>query len=475
MPTVQDYDESEDEQGAGGSAHRVAMGGGGAQLKQATPQQQSSFVPWERFVSANKDVASREANSLNSEVGGEVSGVKGQTQDAQTAFNKGIEGQYEHQQPAKPQSGAIAAPHPASQASTFGNSASQGAFGRFAQQNAAPASTPRGPLTRQEGPMVPPTQLKPDISEQRTGVTANALNNGPQGPKDLEGMLGQDAWGKLLGGAVKGQADAQALGSETGVQGLIQQRAQAPLAQGGAFDAALEYGQGQKAFGQTAKSGADLVGGVAGANEGAQGSWNRLLGDIGEARRQRDATAEADAFNAAQARGGQQGSTYDPEANAKATQDAWDALNAGGGLSAYTFFGGPGGVNGVGSKDSFFDALKWGGGYPAGQQNVQGAMTADQIVNSVASGLGLNQQQVEEMFQKMSDEDWQKFWLLGVIPVGTPGVDPSKTGVPGAWNSPYAQGAGKYHDGGGMMNALDNFNETTGKTMGEVALAALGI
>jgi hypothetical protein len=241
MPNINDYDKSEEDNGAptsvsSGSPGSTVSSGGGMAPSGASPQHEETFTPWSRFVNANKEVSDREAGKLQSSVQNDVNAATSGREGAAKAQQQGVESNYSQ--------GSSFAP------AAFGGSSS--GFGR----KAAPGAGTQG------------------------GLTNDALN-APKGSQDLESQLGPDAWAKLLGQTGKAGAEANALGSETGVQGLIQERAAKPLAQGGAFDAALESQAGAPGFQALNKQYGDnqLFGQLAQADTAAQGRWQKLMGD----------------------------------------------------------------------------------------------------------------------------------------------------------------------------------------------------
>ena len=221
------------------------------QLASATPQKDSGFVPWSRFVSANQEVAGREANKVNSQVSGDINAASKTANDASNAFGAAIESNYGHEGDKRA--------GPRNQTDDQRASGATGGFG-----STAGFTTPNAPPSREAltgaasnmtkgfggSPTAAPTGIAPKSlyaapqEGNRIGLQPGSIDN-PKGSKDLESSMGADAWSKLIGDTAHAQDEAGALGSETGLQGLIQKGASAPLAQGGAFDAALEYGQGQ--------------------------------------------------------------------------------------------------------------------------------------------------------------------------------------------------------------------------------------
>lgn len=149
----------------------------------------------------------------------------------------------------------------------------------------------------------------------------NGLPNGPntlmsdvvngrgavRGAPDLETAAGADTWASLLGNATKAEGEANALGSETGVQALLQQQQAGP--ENSAFDAALINGSGGPGFQKLAQQygGQQLEQQIAGANQNAQNQWASLQGDLA-ARHASDAAEQA----AGPAASGDLGATASP-------------------------------------------------------------------------------------------------------------------------------------------------------------------
>ncbi len=311
MPLVPDYDSSEEDEGAAGSSGGLSGGssggggGGSSRFVQGTPQQEKAFTPWSRFVSANEEVSHRSADRLNSRIQGEVAGAKKGQADATDAFGKGIESNYSHWgdssapaggfgEPEKPkeQQGRLGWPEEAE----FGFTPQADHSEPASQATAAPVG--HAPVTGLvAGDDEKPVFNAPDQPRTRTGLLGDSIDN-PKGAKDLEAQLGPDGWKKLLGDTRDAMVDSAGLGSETGVQALLQQQGNSPNS---AFDAALINGAGNKAFAETAKSGVGLGDNLAANNMGAQQAWQKLMGDVDTAKHDRSATAEADAFNAKQA------------------------------------------------------------------------------------------------------------------------------------------------------------------------------
>lgn len=240
---------------------------GGARQATSTAQpEQSNFVPWSRFVGANKDVSERNAAQLQAGAQGEINHANAARDAATSSFNKTVESNYTPVNTG-PKASANAS---AKKATAWGNiGPSQGAPGQVPQQGMA-------------------------VGAGFGGLTDAARDNGPQGAPDLEQHLGEQAWGKLLGDTAKAQQDATALGSESGVEAMLQKQGAAPNS---AFDAALVSGAGGKGFQETAKSAEPLGNQLAGAAKDSQTTWGKLLGDVDKARFDKTATDEANTFN----------------------------------------------------------------------------------------------------------------------------------------------------------------------------------
>ncbi len=262
---------------SGGSSSAGAPGA----PRQATPsvQHESTFTPWSRFTAANQDVSSREAGKLASGVQGDVAAAE-QARDTATAENK-------KQLGSNYESGTDPFNQPTSAGATkYAGSGGEESKGFQQTQQASFAKY-----------KPPEADIKNDRYElnTNTGGDPTTYTQNVAGSKDLESQMGADAWGKLLGQTGKAQGETQALGSETGVQSLLQQKAAAPLAQGGAFDAALLSGAGGPQFNDISNKYKDdaLGKALAGANSDAQGRWGRLTGDLSAEQKTRDDAIKA--------------------------------------------------------------------------------------------------------------------------------------------------------------------------------------
>ena len=301
MPSIPDFSEDEENDGPYSGGGGGASGGGAAVSGAASKQNEPEFVPWSRFVEANKDVSTREANDLNTAVSTRVADANKQRTDASSAFQSGIDSNYDVSAPTA--GGPRRQPKAASQA--FGTGTSASAFGAQPESTgvAAPPSfqqkAPAGMSAMQSGaPQTGPQSMQ--LGDKRQ-LKDSVVANGPQGPKSIAEQMGAEGWGRLVGDTSATEAAAKSLGSESGVEALLQQGGNTPNS---AFDAALVNGQGRTAFGDTSKSGAGLSGQLTGALENSQNAWDGLAFEAGDARAQKakrdfeaQATAEADAFN----------------------------------------------------------------------------------------------------------------------------------------------------------------------------------
>lgn len=159
-----------------------------------------------------------------------------------------------------------------------------------AQTPAAPPTTPWSSFTAPSATANPlqkatSTQQTPGMSAMQTQVrsqnlTPNVAANGSPTPQDLETEMGPAAWSSLMGNVTRAQGEAGALGSETGVQSLIQSGQSAP--ENTAFDAALINGAGGPGFYNLSNKygGSQLTDAVTNAEQNSQNEWGQLQGDI---------------------------------------------------------------------------------------------------------------------------------------------------------------------------------------------------
>lgn len=342
MPTTNDFDENDKDEAAPGlnpaQAESVGTATGAAKQTRASTGQQQEYVPWENFVNANKAVSGREAGKLQGQVQGDVSRAQGDLSSAQSGFNQGIDSNYGGSksegassdssaaaQPttaraAAPQARNITTPQPESAAAQQATP-----WASFTGQAAKPPAPPPGP-PNPPPPPPPPGPPPPNTPTPTPGVAgppppqiptapapsaktfggglrdrfvspqlANELQDAsraqqlnaaaaagtPTGAHDLESSAGSDAWSKLLSDTNTATQEANALGSEQGVQGLLQRNQTTPVGDS-AFDAALLEGQGQRGFNDLASKygGTQLEKGVVDAEKAAQARWAQLQSDI---------------------------------------------------------------------------------------------------------------------------------------------------------------------------------------------------
>jgi hypothetical protein len=305
MPAIADYsEEDEDAGGAGGgalSAGGMPGGGassgapGGARQAQPSKQQEQAFVPWSRFVDANADVSKREAGKLNSAVRGQVDAAKKAGDTAMDAFNNQVASNYDRAKTPFQKGFADGKEQPQTNDASGGFMAGksiglqQNVLAR-GQNVAAPKGNPNKPP--------PERPLLSYVAENTlAGPKASAVENGPTGSKDLEAMMGAEAWDSLVGDTTKAAADANALGSEAGVEGLLQKQGNSPNS---AFDAALTNGAAGSSFGETAKAGEGLSDALGNRLDGSQRAWQTLVGDIDSARDTQRREGEQDELFAAE-------------------------------------------------------------------------------------------------------------------------------------------------------------------------------
>jgi hypothetical protein len=321
-----------------------------------------------------------------------------------------------------------------------------------------------------------PTAGVPGVLEQygrSQALAPGAANKAANGPKDLEQSLGEAKWNSLLGETTKAQQEANALGSESGVQGLLQQGQSSPE-QNTAFDAALINGQGGPQFRDLAQKygGNQLEQGVVNADQKAQDAWKQLQGDV-DARAAWDASAKGPAGAGSVSQLSPTGVTagasgYDPSKDDHQdhslddvrTQNSagWNAVSA-----ELGFLFGP---NGDGNT-SGADWVKNLGSLEATGMGQPGSLGVQitQAVGNAEKSLGMSQNDFYSALSKMSPRELGDFWALGVIPQWMNVQGGYGKGVPGGWQSPYIQQTLSYGNDGGMWNAILNMWKTGASTV----------
>lgn len=210
-----------------------------------------------------------------------------------------------------------------------GDNASPAATQGTAPAQATPAANtagnkpppPPGYAPTPQSPAAPPPLSDAD---RQAALTQEAMGGGV-GPHDLEGSAGQQAWAQLLGDTIRGEQEANALGSEKGVQALLQR--DNPYAdENSAFDAALLEGPGQRQFRDLSRQygQGSMEDAVVKAEQASQDKWKQLQGDI-DARKKREAAAKAAADQGQAAP--QPEAQHPPEEAGTVTGDNGDKLN----------------------------------------------------------------------------------------------------------------------------------------------------
>lgn len=305
--------------------------------KQAPQQhaQQQEYVPWSSFEAANRDVSQRESKKLQGKVQGDVDHARTELGDAQEAFDAGLDSNYVRG--GKQKLAAAQGGFGQLEASMFDEPQAAAGAGNVAQQQQQSLVTPTtsnpwesflsgrpdafqsqvtapapeisataapstgigdlfgGPGARMhagEPEAAPLGSRLAQFDNDPLHLTSDAIGGKAAGSKDLETSMGKDAWQSLLGDTLGAQQEANALGSEEGVQALLQRAGTTPGPYGysgldaksgpAAFDAALINGAGQRDFGQLAQQfgGDQLTKGVVDAQKGSQDRWKQLQGDI---------------------------------------------------------------------------------------------------------------------------------------------------------------------------------------------------
>ncbi len=319
MPSVNDYDPN-DPDGSGssdGAGGGLSSSGGGQLFGGASKQHEQAFTPWSRFASANSEVSDREAGKLKSQVGGDVDSAMNALDKANRAYGKQVNANYTNPNTDRETRGdpndLYGAPSAA--AVGAGNAFRSTAFGQPApawgaltggkpganpgSQTQAPGRAPTG-VNKTVGTTPPATGVS-EVGGKVSELNANAVANGPQGPKDLQSSMSPDAWAGLTGQISKANEEASALGKESGVQALLSQNSGAPAT---GFDAALVGGSGQQqGFGQTARQFGNfaLPQQLLNSEQGSQDAWSRMTDQAAQGRaaeKQRAANAQRDADNA---------------------------------------------------------------------------------------------------------------------------------------------------------------------------------
>jgi hypothetical protein len=443
------------------------------------------FVPWERFVSANADVSRREANKLKASAQGRVDRAEQGREAAESSHSAALDSNYSW---AGKGSGGFGGGsvggfgnseieqkeiRPAQQLSPGPNAQAVGK--NLEEQIGAPAwSSLVGDTARAQqsaSALGSEAGVQASLGPEATGFDA-ALISGAGG-EDFRSMaknyggqqLGErlveanqdasNAWSSLMRDIDRSMADgAVASGTGGGMAGRpevsVSPYATSPAAAvdwlsralgGGYGDAVSDLQKFQKWARAIYGPGADL---------------NKLKADMAkmtweEFEAFRSGTVPEWMGNGASTQGfhglGQ-------TAAEKAVSDIRAAAKKA--IASYSFGGGYG-VNSLGNRDQFLAALasgqkyggggNWGGGSdPSVAQNADGA----------AKALGISTEALVDSIERMTDEEYQDFWLLGVIPEWMTGAKGFGLGTVGGWQSPFLKGIMGYGNDGGMWNAVAN-------------------
>lgn len=313
MPFIADYDNEEEDRLPGSGGRRIGAQSGTV-LAEPTKQTESGFVPWDRFVSANQDVSQREAGKLSGSVESQAEAVTSDLDKASKQQEKDIASNYVGgQQPAAPAFGNLANPSKQEQPEAFGIGRTpppgvqalidkQPQGGLNTQTAPAQVAAPKvsdlqtmngAPIHRRpDGPaLVSKRTIDPD--KLQTDFTSGAPKTSGAnlaGAKSLEDQFktgGADAWENFLKESLRAGSGATALGTEGGVEGLLQQTTQAPNS---AFDGALISGQGGKQFQDLFKQygGGQLQDSILKGNQDAMQRWQDFMKDVDSSASARD-------------------------------------------------------------------------------------------------------------------------------------------------------------------------------------------
>ncbi len=448
MPVLDDYDPNDEKTqgGFGADGSSGSSSGGGQLFGGASKQHEQAYTPWSRFTSANSEVAGREAGKLQQQVGGDITSAMSGLDNANAAYNKGIAANYQQQ---GNQAGTEARAQGGKQAAqgvgnAFGGS-SWASFGAptaqtqqapslamaqpgvspakaAADRRGAPSPPPPQQVGRGSSPFAPPpaaplgrpNAVAPGSSGTGLGggaeltkdpqVNANALANGPRGPKDLESSMAPSAWDSLTGKVTKANDEATQLGSQSGVQALLSQNSGAPAT---GFDAALINQNGQQGFADaSAKFGNGvLTGQQANSEQASQNAWSKLGGDIDQQKKTDAARAGAQQVDADNARGvtdlaGPAG----PKALSETEQQAANIAQ-----SARQDFGKQLGV--FGDRSGMIGALE---NDTPNSKNYNANSSAQ--VKFMLDQLGISNAELRADIAKMTEDEYTMFAMGGIIP-----------------------------------------------------------
>lgn len=289
------------------------------------------------------------------------------------------------------------------------------------------------------------------LGSDATGFQNAAASGTVQGPSNPED-LGQTNWGSAAINANQKYGGPTDINSYDPTLATNVQNASDTLQSAGGTDKSTAIGETYGAKGSTGAAGGAFDSFLTGA-----GAYGSQLAALAPSYQNLTNTLGVDASNAqTQAAQGMLTSQNDAQAwgnyaNGQVAETAIDQYmktNAAN-LSNYINNGtpgsymskqAPGSVLGIGTQQSFLQDLQDGATKLSGPQSGQvGGVTGSpsQLASDTEKALGITSQQFTTMIKGMNQQDWQNFWTLGVIPNGTPGVDPSKTMKVGGWTAPY--------------------------------------
>lgn len=432
MPTVDDYDPNseDDKSGFGTDGTSGSSSGGGALFGGASKQPAQTYTPWDRFTSANSEVSDREAGKLQSQVGADVDSSMNALDKANRSYGKQVDANYTNPNTDRETRGdpndLYGAPSQA--AVNAGNSFRSTAFNQPAPTGwgaMTEAKTGKGADSQTRAPTQKPVAPAAPISEVGGKVpelNANAVANGPQGPKDLESSMSPDAWTALTGKISNANAEATALGKgESNIQALLSQNGGAPASK---FDAALVGGTGQQGFQDTANKFGNfaLPQQLINSEQGAQDAWGKM-------------TTQADATRATQKQQADNAATEAYAASQKAPATAPVAGDTPE-MTQWKTEVGPIAESFKGQLGKYGDQA----GFDAAWNQGNPAPDVQRRIDTMAWELGLGPSSVVAAIDKMTPLEYQMFMMAGIVPQWmqtgkAPNGNEVPKGVPHGWPS----------------------------------------
>lgn len=332
-------EEDEDALGDDSGGGAVSPTGAAPKQGTPSNQPSEESVPWSSFVSANSGVSDREASKLQGQVQGGIDQANKDLSNASSGYNSNIDSNYTYAPDNNPTSAtgtatsitpkiaSSAGPQytpppkvtgtpqvpqdPSSVSKVVPLSPSQNQPQQIpvaTQPTPVPANSKTIPLSPSQNqpaesswasflgnnkpvvasaqplaprianlalPVTQPTTIAP-VNRTPTSVTPAGVALGANAPKDLQAFLGDSKWSDLGKEFTTAQDKANALGSQTGIQGLLQSQASEPG--NSAFDAALLNNAGQKGFQNVFNQygGTKLTDALSGADTASEVKWQQL-------------------------------------------------------------------------------------------------------------------------------------------------------------------------------------------------------